>query len=870
MTFVENKGGNRIEVKPRPRHTIILDSEYDGTTKIKENLELKSHDFDNLKNIKEAVTPPLETVRINEKNDDNIAEDSASKIEESLKERLDRVSKLTNNSDTGLNSNTTQSGQMTNVNGAEAEASSAATTSAASTSVVSSSAALTSGVTILSVAAVAVTIGGSIFNAAPTIGLPKVELGTNFISYQIDVSDLAKGYEYVIRVKYDNKTIAEYPIVEEGLQQEIVTGLLPDREYQIAIVGKGDEIVGEWNYKTIDASTNHEQLPKASFLMKPEPNYEDGIFNLSYDIYISDYYNISDNSYVEIYTNDVLVKKVDEKDEEGFVRGRLENLSNNTKVSAIAYAVIKNRINGEEAVEIGRYEQTTKYPDDFIPTEKRYKSNYTFNENSISSSFDVSRGRILNINTGFDNSFDNSESYLVNVYDNNDNLIMKPIHSNEKELELEINPLYNDIKIEFVELRRLMTEEKALYIDDNGIEYEEFNKKVLEYTFEPLSNEISLNVYDMGYSLNMLLNSEILDSNLEYMVKVVETYSDDSTKTQDLKPFNGLEFADEYQINLDSTNKLELKALEISVLYDDKELIKNKVDIENTEADFKDISIDENGNVIIPYEISLNKDDIEYMNYSIYNGASIYDVELKDVTGDIIIETLNNNKIEGNIDITRNVGGVRLTTSINIQKELEVNIDTEGFFLYENSGYEYYNVAFDVTVDGKNVNCDLPITYETIDGIEVISNAKRYGKYYRFNVHSEFDQSTGDNYHYVKYYIDGFGYNNQEFLIDNLAVTSEDFGSSDYNTFQAGYTLDGNAYVNYFKTENEDGTVNYYFDTEFDSDKHVSRLEYSYVKDGNTYYKYTDYSNTKNLVLENIEDYEYDFKYFVYYIYNNF
>lgn len=485
-------------------------------------------------------------------------------IKNQLKEQID--AKKDNNRQENLNNNTN------NIQGQEVEAGATTTTTAASVSStassVVSSAALTSGVSIISAVAVVAAVGAAIIKESPDVKLLKVETGTDYIYYELDVSKLAKkesgeDKEIYYKVKvYNGMFEEEYDILEEGIQKGIVSGLTPNRLYTISVIA-GDDEYGYFECFSTVCYTNKEEMPKAVFDITP---YAEGEFyNVEYNIFISDHAEVGYQTYIEIYYDDKLVLKRDDLDENNYFKGYLEDVSEGTNISMLAYTYYY-----DELTKIGEFGYLVTYPE--YMQEASYQSSYDLKDPLITTS---DLGYVLNIDTGFVSKKDN-EGYVIDVYKTgeiteeltrltsySDEDLVESVKGNTKEISITVPGNLSGVEVYFTPIKENETSrrtyEKKLIGTYSFAEYrkQEIPKASITFTDSNLNN---------AYSLNYQV--DIQDTFIQGKDYYVEVYKNDKllkTSTVNTKTYVGnilgLYNEDEVTVKLYATVNDEVKEI---------------------------------------------------------------------------------------------------------------------------------------------------------------------------------------------------------------------------------------------------------------------------------------------------------------------
>ena len=474
-------------------------------------------------NPKESKNSPFETksTRVPEYYNDNLGmtiEEEQNNRSNSYNDNQNKYNEngnkdLTNNADTGSDiSNDSSFGSEGNVTdglggteaGGEAAIEAATSTAVSSSATVVSTASLTGGVTIISACAVvAVTVGGNIMNTPPKFENLMYEPGTDYLIYEYDIDDFQEGQTYKLKVTYGNRVIFEKEIEEPGHHKELLTGLIPNRTYDFQILGTNGEF-GDIEYYTFQCCTTKLDEPEAVFIFDSKIDYEEGIFDIVYDIYISDYFHTGSDTYLELYTGENLIRTEKVLDNEGFFRGALTNLPDGYEVGAIVYTTYYDKV-----IEIGRFGYVAKYPDDFNGNENKQIATFDFTEESFANTFNKETGmQELVISTNFDNTLDTRESYRIDLYDMEENLIDSKI-SSEKEVSFSVPAYYKKVKAVLTPIKEVGPKNTNVQ-SKQGIT-KEFEPIIIEYEFNPpLFSDEKIEFFNNGYNFSLFANSEIL------------------------------------------------------------------------------------------------------------------------------------------------------------------------------------------------------------------------------------------------------------------------------------------------------------------------------------------------------------------------
>ncbi len=925
--------------------------------------------------------------------------DSSQKNEEKNYEDYDSTSKFRNNADGTKSPDTTSSPDSANVangNGGEtlgdggaleaeaasgsASASSGASASGASAGASASTAASTTvaslagSASVVAIAAVAVTtIATGIVHAAPTLVSEAYTKGTDYLTYEIKLKEITPEANYVIRVS-GNEFSAEYPLdleteieIDEKdnspiyVQRQIVTGLNPYTPYTVDVLEKyGEKIEQVYFSKSIVTDTL--PMPKTVFQFTPKFNFDEGNFDILYDIFVSDFYKTSTDFVLQMYSGENLLVDDHNIGKDKFFRGVLEGLTDLSYLEATVYCTYYDF----ENTVIGEYGYRPEYPEDFIVTPS-YQSTYDIKAPSVTYN---DEGYGLSIDTGFVPQSD-EDSYIIDIYKAeekqanslvaDEKVLLATYEGRDKVIDVKIPGNINDIEIYFTGVKtkgdkKTKFDTKKIYsysfaedkkkapkptatitfeedydtIDDiYNVNYnvnvtDIFNTgsniKVVELIDNEVVNEIALDKNEYKSSFNTLPNgvniAVIIYSNyndeeeqiiigsdekkieypepfkdIEYLFKK-DSYSlslayskEDANKTFNLnivqnnvdktKVESNYEFVDvlNYEGTLDGVVMSEVESFNFTITYKDN-IIKRLLVYPNGSAfEVGDISADEDGNIIIPYEISIPT-GAEFDSAKVSFNGSEEVFELNKAEGTIKLTSFDSNILKPTVEIKYVIDDSIVTAEM-ILEDINIGADYEVSYYasHYNSYYNYINIRFDSKLDGKNVNINMApmITADVDSNIEYINIDDRSlegltsGMYQNYYIVSAIQ--NGDDFG-ISYKVTNEGFDQTEHSItinQNLANDNE------LNNYSAGYYENGEAYIKYAKTSNEDGTVNYYFNTEFNelSANHYGRIEYSYTEDNVTKYLYSDFYNTKTISLLNVKDREYEFKYAVYYLDNN-
>ncbi len=727
---------------------------------------------------------------------------------------------------------------------AEEAGASAASTVGASSTVAS----LAGGITVVAAAAVAaVAVGGSIANRAPTLLSEIYDSGTNYLTYEFDLAELTEGTEYKVRVSNASFSV-EYPILGDGITRQLVTGLTPYRRYDVDIIGVAEEL-GDIVYYSHPVYTNKEPKPKAVFDFVADFDMEFATFDITYETFISDFYHTGSNSYMQITIDGNMVIDDHYLFDDNFFRGKIEGLTDFEFFEAVAYTTYY-----DEVVEIGRTGYSPEYPDEF--EEARKQPHEPVASVDFVEDFDPAEDTYnVDYNVNITDKFKTGSDFVVKELIENE--VVKEIPLDSLTYKGSFKNIYNGANIAVVVYSKYNGEEELIVIGSG--------EKKVEHP-EPFKN-MEFSLYEGGFYVGMeYVDSE---SQKEFTLKIVE-HKKDNTDTEITDTFVGQcgyegSFGDDVTI-------ADFKSFDISVLYNDKTIISYTVD-NNLSAKTGTVDADEDGNVLIPYEFSL-PNGAEFVNGGYYfnadDGQEYY--EISGASGNIKITELASNKLaNGEAHITyKTLNGVEITLMVKID-DIDIGAQFKAeYYAHVNSSYDTLYLKYDATLNDKPVNSSLTPTI-IVDGEDSYPTNKN-GEYYECELSTDSETTKRG----VRFKLSIPGYESEATFVE-VVESINDSSSSSYDSDLGKYSVNdivkpvsqyaNERYIRYFKTTNEDGTVNYYFNPQFvdnATNKHFYRIEYTYDDNG-TKYRYSDFVNTPTYELLNIPDRNYDFKFRVYY-----
>ncbi|MCR5113907.1 MAG: hypothetical protein K6A63_08225, partial [Acholeplasmatales bacterium] len=387
----------------------------------------------------------------------------------------------------------------------------------------------------------------------------------------------------------------------------------------------------------------------------------------------------------------------------------------------------------------------------------------------------------------------------------------------------------------------------------------EFESTIIEkYDVDPkIFYDINFYQYTSGYYFECRASDEYKSKLGEKPINLkIEAFFKDGTsiaKTNDGGLIDGELISLEAALSEDESKTIDdVKSFEISIIYDDKVIYKSNVNPLN-ELTVSSADVDDDGNVVIPFEINL--EDAEDISFEAYVSENEAQVEFDNNSGNIIIKEINSNIVNISLLVSYVKDGITNNASL-VLEEVNLGADYEVSYFISHSGsyYSYFNIRFDASINGKNVNIDL--TPEVTEDGNTASE-ESYNKYLDYYCYSYSSNVT--------YKVTNEGFNNTEVTITpNIGIGDPENAKydSNINNYSYGYYDSANDeyYAYYNKSLNSDGTVNYYFDVPFkeNSTGHYLRIEGSYVLDGVTKYIHSDLL-TSDFKLENLKNYDYNF-----------
>ena len=809
---------------------------------------------------------------------------------EEQRARLDNYKKFRNTAETGKVSNTsstssTTGGSSTGGSGttlstasgstasATTTASTASTASAAggvSTATVVSTTALT-GITIIAAGAAFATgsMGTGIFDKAPKINPLSIVVGADYVQYELDIQDLVPGKKYKINLTLEDTIVYEIDVTEPGVQRAIIPGLEPFLTYRLSVLGKNG-IYGYSQYKSFDCYTSISHEPDAAMTFTPIIDFENGIFDVYYEAYISDFYHVGDNPYIELFTSSANAAPIinREVDNRGIISGTITGVRDAQEISANAYLSIGEN---QSPTLIKSFNYKAAHPEGFVPRDEQYFADYTFDNESIQSVYNMGQGYNISFDLGYDNSADDREFYNLVLYDENGEVITSK-SSTDPTVELNI-PAKNKYFKAVLEKSKHISDTEDKVVDTEELEY-----TVSDTLFEKAEMRIS----DSGCYYESELSPIFEGASKEN--KTIFHLKDGRTITPDELIDESSYYSIEYPYS-DLFEYEDLDHVEIITIVEDE--VVGDFNFYPEAGDFivSDFEVSDEGNIVIPYEFK-NTDRLEFeQTFIAFESGGLGGYEETNSEGEIVISQLYDGIISFECETTyRQKDGTTLTL-YNRPEDINLNADliVSSYVTYESSELDF-NVNMYATVKEIPVNmcCKLQWLerqevageYSNVYNLQYLDMA--YGKYVSLDIVQEETEPYVYKYYY-SYKIESTGFidSGVEKTVDIDTTTVSDIGNKSGDAWDVsfGRAEDDLPSIDYIKTENDDGTVNYYFNTLFTTEasdtSHDQRLSYTYEEDGVKKTVISDYFDESYYIFENLPDYDYTFNYYPYYHYNN-
>ena len=623
--------------------------------------------------VKETAQSPFENYDTSEENNSSYTNNNTNTKVDDERERLDRLEKMqSQDAEEGVADGGTTTSTSTTTSSTSTTTTTAATSTGASASVTSTSAVLVA-TSVITVAAVAVIATSAlVLNIKPNIDLVSFDVGCNYVLYDMNVTNLDMSYTWDVKVSNDSYTFKEV-ISEDGNISNRLIDLTPGLYYTLEV----EADLGDYGYKTFYSKsfiTSNDKKPKASFDIDVNPDYENGFYPVMYNIYVSDYNKESSNTRLEVYFDKELYY-TDYEINDSYFLNTISDVADETTIGFKCYTTYK----GNEIL-IGEYEYEVDYPDDFV---KPYKASYNVLYNAT---YDVYDGTILTVETGFDNSADINDYYLLELYDGDE--VIASYEGVDSEVKLNIDLSYKNAVLCITQMK-----------NENGHITAYETEEVASLSFDPRFIESA--GISISYN-NISCEGAVFEKYSEYSLymSMTTTYKDGTSTT-----VNGEEPRIFVEGEYDSEQEIESILFELS--NDNGKVIDSYL------FDMTSIAIENKRASNLEYVVDYNLTDDSV--YTIDSGTFVYDnvtYEMDIENKNMIISTITNPKVlnlglnytlhDSNRDVSVMYNNVTIETTPDISYDLDYMLMPIIGSDSSNSTRLYYKVI--PTIEGEQVN----------------------------------------------------------------------------------------------------------------------------------------------------------------------
>ena len=227
------------------------------------------------------------------------------------------------------------------------------------------------------------------------------------------------------------------------------------------------------------------------------------------------------------------------------------------------------------------------------------------------------------------------------------------------------------------------------------------SEKKIEHP-EPFN--IEFRTMENGYFLEVSYIKD--DSEKSFVFNMKHTYKDGSVYDETPAEFVG-SYESETGTLAEGMKINDVEKFDISIKYNDKEIKTLTVFPNDASASFGEFEVDEDGNVLLPYEITVPTGAKFVDAFISFDGTFDYFNE-DTLTGVVKITELRSNILKPSLEIKYELDGAIImndivSDDINIGAEFDVSY----YASHYNSFYTTVNVRYETTVDGKDVNMNL-------------------------------------------------------------------------------------------------------------------------------------------------------------------
>ena len=285
----------------------------------------------------------------------------------------------------------------------------------------------------------AVVICSNFLAPTPTMEIISINTGADYVYYDVVVSDLDEEINYSLLI--ENAYGSFIFEVSEGKNEKLVSGLKPYCEYSISLVSDNKDLGGYRTYYKESFYTKKPDNPEAILTYNAIPNYETYSLDLSYDIFISDYYKQGSDYYYTISYNEDIIFSDEVINDDYHFEGELTDISEG-EYTFDYYCVLY-----DELISIGSDVITLTAPSDLVPPVVDYEINNVTIEGTIEDgySLDISLSGYNNFATYkldiVSNEFNNTYYFEAN------NLVINDLFIDYENTKLKLTIIYNNEEI---------------------------------------------------------------------------------------------------------------------------------------------------------------------------------------------------------------------------------------------------------------------------------------------------------------------------------------------------------------------------------------------------------------------------------------
>lgn len=179
-------------------------------------------------------------------------------------------------------------------------------------------------------AVIAVGVYTGITAKAPSIDVKELNTGADYVEYSIEIEGMTQELDYTIEVENPYHSF-EREVDSDGVYEGIFTGLRPDLEYTLSVTGEdsGTETI----YHQEKLYTSKTDTPVAVFGVETALLQENTVAEISYSVYISDYYKKGSGYYLEaVREGESKPYYVSRELENGFFKGSILDKNGGTTI----------------------------------------------------------------------------------------------------------------------------------------------------------------------------------------------------------------------------------------------------------------------------------------------------------------------------------------------------------------------------------------------------------------------------------------------------------------------------------------------------------------------------------------------------------